>query len=61
MNLEQIQIALFNLYDIHKSLDKKVLRQPIYESSFDETVGGLLEDVIDFLKDLEAEAEEESA
>lgn len=57
MNLEQIQTALFNLYDIRKSLSPSVLRQPIYEASFDETVGSNLQDAINFLEGLEAELE----
>ncbi len=55
MNLEQIQIALFALYDIRNTLEPEVLAAPINEASFGETVGSNLDDVIEFLVELETE------
>jgi hypothetical protein len=55
MRLEAIQNALFAAYDIQKTLTPKQLASPIAEASFDETVGSNLQDIIEFLAELEKE------
>ncbi len=55
MQLEDIQNALFAAYDIQKSLEPELLSLPIDEASFGETVGSNLQDIIEFLAELEKE------
>ena len=53
MKIDEIQTALFAAYDIRKSLTEKEKRRPIPEASFGETLGGNLNEVINFLEQLE--------
>ena len=57
MNLEATQIALFDMFDIRNSLSAQTKRKPKSEGS-DETIGEALDDVIEFLENLEAELTE---
>jgi len=57
MNLEATQIALFDMFDIRNSLSAQIKRKPKSEGS-DETIGEALDDVIEFLENLEAELTE---
>jgi hypothetical protein len=57
MNLEATQIALFDMFDIRNSLSTQTKRKPKSEGS-DETIGEALDDVIEFLENLEAELTE---
>jgi hypothetical protein len=52
MNLEQIQIVLFDLYDIRNTLSRTDKEQPKSEGS-DETIGEALDNAIDFMMQLE--------
>ena len=54
MNLETIQIMLFDLYDIRNTLSSRAKSQPKSEGS-DETVGEALDDMISTLEMIEEE------
>ena len=54
MNLEKIQNALFDMYDIRDTLSTQTKRKPKSEGS-DETIGEAIDDVIEFLDALETE------
>jgi hypothetical protein len=54
MNVEQIQSALFDLYDVRRKLSASVKRQPKDEDS-DWTVGDCLDNAIEVLEQLEQE------
>lgn len=53
MSIEQIQIVLFAAYDLRKTLTREELQRPIYEASFDETVGDTLGAIIETLEQIE--------
>jgi hypothetical protein len=52
MNIEQLQIALFDLYDIRNALSIKSKAREKSDGS-DETIGEALNDAIAFLEQLE--------
>ena len=52
MNLEQVQIALFDAFDIRETLANSVKRQKMDNG---ETIGATLNALIEFLEALEAE------
>lgn len=52
MNIEQLQIALFNLYDIKNVLSNKIKNQLSNEDT-EETIGDALENSIEILEQLE--------
>lgn len=54
MNIEQIQIALFDLYDIRNALSTSDKAMEKSDSS-DETIGEALDSTIEFLEQLEGE------
>jgi len=55
MNIEQLQIALFDLYDIRNALSIKDKAMEKSDGS-DETIGDALDSAIEFLEQLEGEA-----
>ena len=56
IDLEWIQITLFDLYDIRSSLSAQVKRKPKSAGS-DETIGEIIDDTIEFLEVLESMVE----
>jgi len=52
MNLEQLQIVLFDLYDIRKSLSTADKAREKSEGS-DETIGEALDNAIEFMEQME--------
>ncbi len=52
-SLEEVQMALFAAYDMRNTFEPEVLEMGINEASFGETVGSNLDDVIEFLEQLE--------
>jgi hypothetical protein len=55
-NLEDIQIALFDMYDLRTAL-RSVRDKPLCEPESEETIGGCVDGVIQLLESLEAEIE----
>jgi hypothetical protein len=53
MNIEQIQIALFDAFDMRATLANSVKKQKMDNG---ETIGATLDALIEFLEALEAEA-----
>jgi hypothetical protein len=56
IDLEWIQIALFDMYDIREALSNQVKRKPKSEGS-EETIGEIIDDTIEFLETLESMVE----
>jgi hypothetical protein len=57
MNTEQIQNVLFAAYDLRNSMTNEDKARPINDASFGETFGSNLDELIEFLEQLEEEAE----
>ncbi len=55
VNLEHIQNALFYAYDIQNTLDARILKLKLNDTSFNETINDALNEIIDFLQQLEHE------
>ena len=53
MSKDQISSALFDLYDIRNALPKKVKRMPKDTEGADFTIGELLDDVIEWLEEID--------
>ena len=58
IDLEWIQITLFDMYDIRDALSNQTKRKPKSQGS-DETIGECLNDTIEFLEVLETLVERE--
>jgi hypothetical protein len=56
MKTEQIQNALFAAYDLRNSMTNEDKARPISEASFGETFGSNLDELIEFLEQLEEES-----
>jgi len=56
-SLEDVQIALFDMYDLRNAL-RSVRNKPLCEPESEETIGGCVDGVIQLLESLEAEIEE---
>jgi len=54
MNIEQLQIALFGLYDIKNVLSNRIKNQLSNEDT-EETIGNVLDNSIEILEQLEYE------
>jgi len=52
--LEDVQIALFDMYDLRSAL-RPVRNKPLCEPESEETIGGCVDGVIQLLESLEAE------
>ena len=57
MTTEQIQSALFNMYDIRNALPAKIKSRPLDQEDSDYTIGDAIGEVLSFLEVLEAEKE----
>ena len=55
--LEDIQIALFDMYDLRNAL-RAQRDEPLCEPETEETIGGCIDGVIQLLESLEAEVAE---
>jgi hypothetical protein len=55
MKTESIQNALFAAYDLRNNLTSKDKARPISDASFGETFGSNLDELIEFLEQLEEE------
>jgi hypothetical protein len=55
MDLEQLQNALFGLYDIRNALPAKTKAMPSADAGSDYSINDALTDAIEFLESLEAE------
>jgi hypothetical protein len=53
MSKDQISNALFDLYDIRNALPKKVKQMPKDTEGADFTIGELLDDVIEWLEEID--------
>jgi hypothetical protein len=57
MTQEQIQSALFNMYDIRNALPASVKSRPLDQENSDYTIGDAIGEVLSFLEVLDAEQE----
>ena len=53
MNLENLQTALFDAYDLRNGLPAKIKNKPKDSDGFDYTFGDCLDNIIEFLEELE--------
>ena len=56
MNLNNLQSALFDLIDVREALSTRTKNKPKDNDGTEITIGDCLDDVIEFLENLEAEA-----
>ena len=53
INLNNLQSALCDLYDVREALSKRIKNKPKDDEGSDITIGDCLDDVIEFLESLE--------
>lgn len=61
MNMNDLSSALFDAYDIRKTLSDRIKNKPKDNEGTEFTIGDCLDSIIEFLEGLEAEALEGEA
>ena len=58
MNVDELNSAVCDMYDVKRALDKKTMKLPKDNDGTEITIGDCIDDVIDFLESCETAREE---